>query len=54
MVNTALQVKANRERQVRHEASSKEATAILSQRRAVMDAVTTISARAQDMSEFLN
>ena len=51
--NTALQIKANGERQVRLEASSKEATASLAQRRAVKDNVTTIAARAQDMSEFL-
>ena len=42
------------ERQERLEDSATEARAILSQRRTVLDGVETISAHAQDMSEFLN
>ena len=42
------------ERQGRLESSAQEARAILSQRREVLDDVQTITAYAQDMSEFLN
>ena len=47
-------IRDHRERQERLEDSATEARAILSQRRAVLDGVETISAHAQDMSEFLN
>ena len=47
-------IRDHQERQQRLEASAEEARAILSQRREVLDDVNTITAYAQDMSEFLN
>ncbi len=47
-------IRDHRERQQRLEASAEEARAILSQRREVLDDVNTITAYAQDLSEFLN
>ena len=47
-------IRAHRERQERLEATAVEARALLSQRRVVLDDVKTITAYAEDMSEFLN
>ena len=52
--DAADRIRDHRERQERLEDSATEARAILSQRRAVLDGMETISAHAQDMSEFLN
>ena len=46
-------IKDHRERQERLEATAAEARAMLSQRRVVLDDVETITAYAEDMSEFL-
>ena len=45
-------IRANRDQQVRLEASLQEANAILSQRRAIRDGVATITAKALDMTEY--
>ena len=47
-------IRDHRERQERLEATAEEARALLSQRRVVLDDVQTITAYAEDMSEFLN
>ena len=47
-------IRDHRERQERLEATAEEARALLSQRRVVLDDVKTITAYAEDMSEFLN
>ena len=47
-------IKDHRERQERLEATAAEARAMLSQRRVVLDDMETITAYAEDMSEFLN
>ena len=47
-------IRDHRERQEKLEASAEKARAMLSQRRDVLDDVETITAYAQDMSEFLN
>ena len=46
--------KDHRERQVKLEVTDAEARAMLSQRRVVLDDVETITAYAQDLSQFLN
>ena len=46
------QIRANRDQQVRLEASLQEASAILSQRRATRDGVATITAKTLDMTEY--
>ena len=46
-------IRDHRERQERLEAAADEARAMLSQRRVVLDDVKTITAYAEDMSEFL-
>ncbi len=46
-------IRANRDRQLHLESSLQEANAILSQRRAIRDDVATITAKALDMTEFL-
>ena len=51
--DTDLRIKTTSERRRRLEASKEEASAILSQRRAVRNDVEAIVARAQDMTEFL-
>ena len=48
------QIRANRDRQLHLEASLQEANAILSQRKAIRDDVATITAKALDMTEFLD
>ena len=45
-------IRANRDQQVRLEASLQEANAILSQRRATRDGVATITAKTLDMAEY--
>ena len=47
------QIRANRDRQLHLEDSLQEANAVLSQRRAIRHDVATITARALDMTEFL-
>ena len=47
-------IRDHRERQERLEETAEEARALLSQRRVVLDDVKTITAYAEDMSEFLN
>ncbi len=47
-------IKDHRERQEKLEATAAEARAMLSQRRVVLDDVETITAYAQDLSQFLN
>ena len=47
-------IRDHRERQERLEATADEARAMLAQRRVVLDDVKTITAYAEDMSEFLN
>ena len=47
-------IRDHKERQERLEATADEARALLSQRRVVLDDVKTITAYAEDMSEFLN
>ena len=47
------QIRANRDRQLHLEASLQEVNAILSQRRALRNDVATITAKALDMTEFL-
>ncbi len=47
-------IRDHRERQERLEATAEGARALLSQRRVVLDDVKTITAYAEDMSEFLN
>ena len=47
-------IRDHRERQERLVATAEEARALLSQRRVVLDDVKTITAYAEDMSEFLN
>ena len=47
-------IRDHRERQERLEATAEEARALLSQRRVALDDVQTITAYAEDMSEFLN
>ena len=47
-------IRDHRERQERLEVAAEEARAMLSQRRVVLDDVKTITAYAEDMSEFLN
>ncbi len=47
-------IKDHRERQQRLEATAEEATAILSQRRVVLDDVETIAAYCEDLSRYLN
>ena len=54
MADVTPRIRDHRERQERLETSAEEARAILSQRREVLDDVNTITAYAQDMSEFLN
>ncbi len=54
MADVTPRIRDHRERQQRLEISAEEARAILSQRREVLDDVKTITAYAQDMSEFLN
>ena len=54
MADVTPRIRDHRERQGRLESSAQEARAILSQRREVLDDVQTITAYAQDMSEFLN
>ena len=54
MADVTPRIRDHRERQQRLEISPEEARAILSQRREVLDDVKTITAYAQDMSEFLN
>ena len=54
MADVTPRIRDHRERQQRLETSAEEARAILSQRREVLDDVKTITAYAQDMSEFLN
>ena len=54
MADVTPRIRDHRERQERLEISAEEARAILSQRREVLDDVKTITAYAQDMSEFLN
>ena len=54
MSDVTPRIRDHRERQQRLEISAEEARAILSQRREVLDDVKTITAYAQDMSEFLN
>ena len=54
MADASDRIREHRERQKRLEDAAAEARAILSQRREVLDDVETISAYAQDMSEFLN
>ena len=46
-------IRENRDRQVRLDVSLQEANAILSQRRAIRDDVAIMTAKAQDMTEFL-
>ena len=46
-------IRANKDRQLHLDASLQEANAILSQRRAIRDDVATITAKALDMTEFL-
>ena len=47
-------IRDHRERQERLEATAEEARALLSQRRVALDDMQTITAYAEDMSEFLN
>ena len=47
-------IRDHRERQEKLETTAEEARALLSQRRVVLDDVKTITAYAEDMSEFLN
>ena len=47
-------IRDHRERQERLEGTAEEARALLSQRRVVLDNAKTITANAEDMSEFLN
>ena len=54
MADVTPRIRDHREWQQRLEISAEEARAILSQRREVLDDVKTITAYAQDMSEFLN
>ena len=54
MADASDRIKEHRERQGPLEEAAADARAILSQRRTVLDDVNTISAYAQDMSEFLN
>ena len=54
MADAADRIKEHRERQQCLEEAAADARAVLSQRRAVLDDVETITAYAQDMSEFLN
>ncbi len=53
MADASERIKQHRKRQEGLEDAAADARAILSQRRAVLDDVNTISAYAQDMSEFL-
>ena len=53
MADASDRIREHRDRQERLEAAASEARTILSQRREVLDDVETISAYAQDMSEFL-
>ena len=53
LAQNLTRIKANKERQKRLEDSATEASAILSQRRAVRGNLETIMVRAQDMHEFL-
>ena len=52
LADTTPRFRANRDRQVRLEASLQEANAILSQRRAIRDDVAIMTAKALDMTEF--
>ena len=54
MADVTPRIRDHRDRRERLEASAAEARTILSQRREVLDDVTTIATYAQDMSEFLN
>ncbi len=53
MADFAQRIRDHRERQERLESAAQGARAILAQRRAVLDDVKTITAYAQDMSNFL-
>ncbi len=53
MADIAPRIREHRERQERLEAAADEARALLSERRAVLDGVDTITAYAQEMREFL-
>ena len=53
MADVAPRIREHRERQERLEAAADEARALLSERRAVLDDVDTITAYAQEMKEFL-
>ena len=54
MADVTPRIRDHRERQEKLEASAQEARALLPQRREVLDDVETITAYANDMSEFLN
>ena len=53
VADASYRIRDHRERQERLQDAADEARAILSQRRAVLDDVETITAYAQDMNEFL-
>ncbi len=52
--DTTQRIRANRDRQMRLEASVEEVKVILSQRRAIRDDMETIAANALDTTDFLN
>ena len=53
MADASERIREHRERQERLEVAAEEARTMLSQRRVVLDDVKTITAYAEDMSEFL-